>query len=305
MEIKTIRVSYDLLGNIVDSYENFIENGNYVYKLELALNLGTNEEIYYNVRRADSSINTNPIKVINNIIELNAWHTEVPGVLEITPFIYNSETAQRKFYQTVILNVENYLYSGVSSENYETPAVSFAAFNLESNPFSNILKVKYDLKGIPNGWENSYIGSIYRGSNAADKIQVEFEESIPNSNTVVFMAKRPDGTTTSEYLSMTRVNSHTYEFYLVDWFTIDSGNMECNVQVIGNVENNTQQRRTYGIFNIQIKDTVRASTEEITTDLDIITQILNRLSTVENQIEELDESVVHLEGDETVRKKIF
>lgn len=290
MEIKTFNISYDILGNAqFDFYGSIYAQSNLVHKLKFSfVNLGENEQVYVNVRRADGSVNANSVLLENQELELSDWFTAYPGVLEISPFIYDSQTQQRKFIQIITFNVVR----TVDTENgvditLDTPKNEFTAFDYSKSISKyNKLVVEYNSEGQANGTDNAFIGSVYRGSNAADLIEVTFEEAIPQNENVVFIAKRPDGSSTSEYLSMTRVNDNTFTFYLLDWFTVHSGNLECNVKVFGPVIDDAQQAKSYGIFNIQIKDTVQSSNEQVTASIDNIQDIINRVQTLENTLKD-------------------
>ena len=290
MDIKTFNISYDILGNAqFDFYGSIYAQSNLVYKLKFSfVNLGENEQIYINVRRADGSVNANSVLLENQELELSDWYTAYPGVLEISPFIYDSNTQQRKFLQIITFNV----IRTVDTENgvditLDAPKNEFTAFDYsQSISKYNKLLVEYSLDGQANGVDDAFIGSVYRGSNAADLIEVKFAEAIPYYENVVFIAKRPDGTATSEYLSMTRVNDNTFTFYLLDWFTFYPGNLECNVKVFGPVVDEAQQAKSYGIFNIQVKDTIQSSNEQVTANIDNIQDIINRVQTLENTLKD-------------------
>lgn len=288
MEIINFNISYDILGNVqYDYYGSVYAQSNLTYKLKFSFpNLGPNEQVYINVKRADGSVNLNSVLLDNNLeLELTDWYTAIPGILEISPFIYSSASQQRKFCQIVTFDIIRTIDTEDGIEiTLETPINEFQKFDMSAVGSSfNKLIVKYDSDGKANGTDDAFIGSVYRGSNAADVIEVRFEKQIAKNENVVFLAKRPDETSTTEYLSMNRVDDYTFTFYLLDWFTIYPGNLECNVKIFGPIVDGNQQSKSYGIFNINIKETIKSSNENITSNLDVIDLILERLSTVEKK----------------------
>lgn len=289
MEIKTFNISYDILGNAQYYYYGEVyAQSNLTYNIKFSFPLiDENEEVYVNIKRADRTTNSDSIRLGENLtLDLTGWFTAIPGTLEISPFIYHTITGQKKYCQIVTLNIIRTVNNDDGVEiTLDTPISDFISLDMTRiGDNANIINVVYDSEKKPNGLENAYVGSVFRGSNAADLIEVKFEHDISLTSTVCFLAKRPDGLTTSKYLKMIRKDNRTFQFYLLDWFTFFPGNLECNVAVFGPILDDYQKVDTYGIFNIQIKDTVKSSTEEITTDLDIIDQIINRLSTVENKL---------------------